>query len=194
MYVVGSEQPTFSVCLNLSLSGIDFGGVCTAKKMNDFVDVFTRARGAGLHMAMHCGEDPNDQKEVKEMLSFRPDRLGHCPFLDKDNMEALVQSGIPVETCITCHKLAFAVEFKHNIYSRLPHSQLTLATDNPAFYGTTLSQEFMILCTHHDLTLVDLLSLARQGIEFAFVSSEVKDSLRSQFDQSVNNLIVEFNL
>jgi adenosine deaminase len=82
--------------------GVELGGVSTAGDWSVLEPLFARARAAGLPVALHCGEDANNQAEVKRMLEFAPERLGHCVFLDDANMELLYQSGITVESCVTC--------------------------------------------------------------------------------------------
>ena len=66
----------------------------------------------------------------------RPLRLGHCVYYDDANLDRLRESGIAVEACLTCHQRVFRVPYAENIVGTLPWSQVTLATDNPAFLGS----------------------------------------------------------
>lgn len=60
--------------------GIDLSGDPTCKSFEDFRNQITRARDAGLKLALHCGEVQNDS-EIKSMLEYGMDRLGHGTFI-----------------------------------------------------------------------------------------------------------------
>ena len=52
--------------------------------------------------------------------------------------------------------------------------QVTLSTDNPSFYASTLSDEYALCCRAHRLTFRQLVELARGAIEFTFAPEHVK--------------------
>eukprot|EP00041_Stephanoeca_diplocostata_P005212 m.58031 g.58031 ORF g.58031 m.58031 type:complete len:369 (+) comp15638_c0_seq4:254-1360(+) len=175
--------------------GVELGGVTTAKHWRDFVPVFAHARGAGLPVALHCGEDTTRQAQWKEMIDWRPDRLGHCVYLDHDNMAALRASGIPVEIAPTCHELVFGVDCKDNIFGQLYTSrQVTVATDNPTFYNVSLSSEYAKIAQTYRLTIGNLVALARCSIDFAFTSPAARAHLRRDFDARVQRLARKYGV
>lgn len=62
------------------ICGVDLSGDPTCKSFEDFKNQLTRARDAGLKLALHCGEVQNDS-EIKSMLEYGMDRLGHGTFI-----------------------------------------------------------------------------------------------------------------
>ena len=175
--------------------GVELGGVTTAGSWEAFRPMFQQARDAGLPIALHCGENKQNQAEPREMMAFGPERLGHCVYLDDANMQRLLESGIPVETCLTCHDLCFSVPYPENVFAKLhKKGKVCLATDNPSFYQTSLSDEYIRCCEHHDVTIADVFALARDAIDFAFTSEETKASLRHRFDAAVDKLKQSYNL
>ncbi len=157
--------------------------------------MFNRARKAGLPIALHCGETKKNNDDPREMISFGPERLGHCVYLNDDNMQRLENSNIPVETCFTCHDKIFGVPYSDNIFGKLhPRRQVVLATDNPSFYGTTLSKEFEICAKYHKLTVGDLFDLARRSIDVAFIPSAEREKLYNQFDEQIGLLKKKYNM
>lgn len=56
--------------------GVDLSGDPTCKSFEDFRNQITKAKEAGLKLALHCGEVHNDS-EIKSMLEYGMDRLGH---------------------------------------------------------------------------------------------------------------------
>ena len=98
-------------------------------------------------------------------------------------------------TCLTCHQRCFCTRIADNVFGKLRKTdQVVLATDNPSFYDITLSQEYAQCCTHHNLTVAQLVHFARRGIDFAFCPDELKATLRKQFDEQVHKLVDKFKL
>eukprot|EP00747_Dinoflagellata_sp_TGD_P100983 gnl/TRDRNA2_/TRDRNA2_168210_c1_seq1.p1 gnl/TRDRNA2_/TRDRNA2_168210_c1~~gnl/TRDRNA2_/TRDRNA2_168210_c1_seq1.p1 ORF type:complete len:417 (-),score=70.99 gnl/TRDRNA2_/TRDRNA2_168210_c1_seq1:45-1154(-) len=177
--------------------GVELGGVATQGAWEDFEPMFSKARRAGLPVALHCGEDQSasKQEEWRQMLAFAPQRLGHCVHMDASNLARVVDSRTPVEACLVCHKLHFGIPISENIFGKLfPTSQVVLGTDNPAFYETRLSREYDLCCQHHGLRLTDLFSLARRAIDFTFQSETSKATMRKNFDRQLAVLLNKFNI
>lgn len=175
--------------------GVELGGVTTVGSWEtDFKPVFLRARDAGVPIVLHSGENKASQREWQQMMEFKPLRLGHCVYYDDANLDRLRESGIAVEACLTCHQRVFRVPYAENIVGTLPWSQVTLATDNPAFLGTTLSMEYAICCRHHSLTLTELFALARRSIAFTLVNTADKAALCADFDSRLATLKEKFKI
>jgi len=178
-----------------SVCGVEMGGVATEGNFEDFVPALLKARAAGLPVALHCGEDPARQAEWRRMLAFRPARLGHCVHLDQTNFDTVLAEGLPVEACITCHRLHFGIPFEENIFKRLfPTQQVVLGTDNPALYQTNLSEEYFRCCDVFGLRVVEFIALARRAIDFTFQDESAKAELRHRFDVRVSELRRHFSI
>ncbi|KAH8959883.1 hypothetical protein BDL97_06G100500 [Sphagnum fallax] len=75
--------------------GIDLSGDPAIGQWKTFLPALTLAREMGLPLALHCGEVHNPE-EVKSILDFHPERLGHVCCLDDLEWQALLASKIPV--------------------------------------------------------------------------------------------------
>ncbi|XP_072757087.1 N6-Methyl-AMP deaminase isoform X2 [Anoplolepis gracilipes] len=84
--------------------GIDLSGDPTTGY--SFLELLKMSRKAGLKIAAHCAEVPNEV-ETTDILKFKPNRLGHCTCIhpnlqgSKQLFDMLLESKIPVELCLT---------------------------------------------------------------------------------------------
>lgn len=65
-------------------SGIDFSGDATVGEARDYLNVFNKAKNAGLNLAIHMGEVRGLDDESVAILSLPPDRIGHGTFLHEN--------------------------------------------------------------------------------------------------------------
>ena len=63
------------------VKGVDFSGDPNFGKFSDYRELLQEARGNGLKLALHCGEIDNQEEEIREMLEFGMNRLGHGTFI-----------------------------------------------------------------------------------------------------------------
>ncbi|XP_074456513.1 N6-Methyl-AMP deaminase isoform X2 [Larus michahellis] len=87
--------------------GLDLSGDPTAGHGQDFLEPLSEAKKAGLKLALHLSEIPNQEEETKVLLGLPPDRIGHGTFLNSatagsEELVLLVrQNQIPIEFCMT---------------------------------------------------------------------------------------------
>lgn len=81
------------------IRGIDLSGNPQVGRFENAI--FKIAKENGLYTTIHCAEVKNDE-EVKEILNFRPNRLGHATFLHpnyggcQENWQLYCEQKIPV--------------------------------------------------------------------------------------------------
>lgn len=173
-----------SYVVGLDLSGDPMAG-------GTFINLLKRARMAGLKIAAHCAEVPNEA-ETADILEFRPDRLGHCtcihPSLEgSDEMyQILLKSKIPVELCLTSNIKCNTVlsyeshQFKYLYKDKHP---ICLSTDDKGVFNTTLSKEFEIVGSTFRLTREELKKLCISTVQYTFATVEEKTKLLSMLDR-----------
>lgn len=61
---------------------MDLSGDPLKYTFKDFAPVFTEARNAGLGIAIHGAEVTEKYEDIKDILDFGPDRLGHGTFVE----------------------------------------------------------------------------------------------------------------
>jgi adenosine deaminase len=112
-----------------------------------------KARGAGLHLTTHAGEDPGpgSPNEVREAIEvLQAERIGHgIHIIHDDDVMALVRANdVALEVCPTSNWLTSAVPTtaEHPI-RRLMEKEIavTINSDDPGLFGIDLCHEYEIL-------------------------------------------------
>ena len=85
--------------------GVDLCGDPSKGDVATFSPAFLRAKEAGLKVTLHFAEIPasSSSEELKTLLSFHPDRLGHVICVPEEIQEEVQQVGIGLEMCISCN-------------------------------------------------------------------------------------------
>lgn len=172
--------------------GVDLAGDPTAPTdLASFRSAFRRAKSAGLGVTVHFAELPSKTlaEEMKEMLSWNPDRLGHVIHVPLDVRKEIVRRGIGVELCLTCNVLAGMLpgsnsdtEDQESTRAGFPDHHFgwwwssTRSTDYPISLGTddvgvflsSSSDEHHLAATHFGLRRDDLEDLTRRAAMGAF--------------------------
>jgi len=143
-----------------------------------FRDQFAYAKNQGLRLTAHAGESAGPES-IWGALNLGAERIGHglTASQDPELIEELATRQIPVEICLTsnlrtscCAKLA-----DHPIKRYFDQGlMLTLNTDDPAMFGTTLNREYELAQTEFAFTDEHLRELARNSFEASFLPPEKK--------------------
>ena len=132
------------------LVGIELSGDPRKGSFADFKDQFKRAQELGIKVTLHCAETADQKAESQDMIDFKPDRLGHCCFLTKEQIKQTVDMNIPVEICPTSNVSAtqcgLAQFLKHaQEFTRLDHNVI-ICCDDTLLFNTNLSMELFEFC------------------------------------------------
>jgi len=166
--------------------GIGIGGDEQKAPPELFRSVYAYAEDHGLRLTAHAGET-GPPESVWGALNLHAERIGHglTAAQDPDLIEELAQRQIPVELCITSNlrtgvcKAIAEHPAKHYFDQGI---MITLNTDDPALFGTTLSREYQIAQETFGFTDEHLRELARNSFEASFLPAEKKLELLSLFD------------
>ncbi|MBI5134888.1 adenosine deaminase [Candidatus Uhrbacteria bacterium] len=157
--------------------GIDIAGPQHPDfRMQEYADLFQDAKRHGLGVTIHTGEE-GDLSEMKFVVEkIQPQRIGHG-FLaahDRALLRSLVEQGIVLELCPTSNlnigTIASVSKLK-KMYRALYEArvELTINTDGPEMYGTTLWKEFNFLRENGVFTEEELSELRSNAMKATFV-------------------------
>src|SRR5580692_3679364 len=166
--------------------GIGIGGDEVKAPPELFRSVYAYAADHGLRLTAHAGET-GPPESIWGALNLRAERIGHgfTASHDPDLIEELAQRQIPVELCITSNLRTGFCKTVADHPTKNYFDQgvmITLNTDDPALFGTTLSREYQIAQETFGFTDEHLRELARNSFEASFLPAEKKLEFLNLFD------------
>ncbi len=174
----------------LGVVGIGLGGSEHDYPPEPFAPVFERARSRGLRTTAHAGEAAGPQSVRGAVEALRVERLGHATraIEDPDLMELLALRRIPLELCPLSNVRTGAVPSldRHPVAEYLRMGlPVTINTDDPAMFNTTLAGEFLALHQTHGLTRTDVARLLGNAIEASWMDDTEKARRHRELDAAL---------
>jgi adenosine deaminase/aminodeoxyfutalosine deaminase len=166
--------------------GFGIGGDERKAEPELFRDVYTHAREHGLRLTAHAGETAGPGS-IWGALNLRVERIGHglTAIQDAELMEELAHRQIPIEISITSNLRTGVCRTIQDHPVRQYFDQglmVTLNTDDPAMFHTTLSREYQLAQETFGFTDEHLRELARNSFEASFLPAEKKLAFLNLFD------------
>ena len=144
-----------------------------------FTAVFDRARREGLPAVAHAGEEgpPEYIYEALDLLKVK--RIDHGVRCEEDPqlVERLVRERMPLTVCpLSNIKLkVFQQVEAHNLKRLLDRGLcVTVNSDDPAYFGGYLLENFVAVERGLGLTVAELTTLARNSFEASFLEAPAK--------------------
>ena len=105
---VAQAEEVVDLCIkhrSAGVVGIDLCGDPAKGDVRTFTDTFARAKAAGLKMTLHFAEAKASATdiELKTLLSWKPDRLGHVIHVKEEYRKIIERENIGVELCLSCN-------------------------------------------------------------------------------------------
>ena len=182
--ITGADAPEGVVALGL-------GGPEAGFPPELFADSFGRAQAAGFGSVPHAGETVGPASVWGAIRSLHADRIGHGVRAVEDPalLSHLAEHGIPLEVSMTSNVLlgvSPSIE-QHQIGALLEAGvKVTLNTDDPAYFGTTLTRELELAHQIHNLSLPQLAEMQRTAIDVSFAPADVKQRISRELAVSGN--------
>jgi adenosine deaminase len=144
--------------------------------------VFARAKAEGLKSVPHAGEQhgPPSLRETLDLLA--PDRIGHgvrC-LADPELTAEIADRGIPLEVCPSSNvALGVVSSFAAHPLPLLLAAgvQLSLASDDPPLFGTTLVEEYQRCVAAFGWGPEQVLAIAGAAVQHSFMPDARKREL-----------------
>lgn len=172
--------------MDRNVVGIGIGGDERRAGAEIFGPVYARAHALGLRLSVHAGESVGPES-IWAALNIGAERIGHGLHANEDVelIEVLARRQVPVEVCISSNVLTGCC----GGYERHPVKELfdrglmiTLASDDPAMFHTSLNREYQIAKDVFGFTEQQLLELARNAFEASWLSAGEKIKFLERVD------------
>jgi adenosine deaminase len=143
-----------------------------------FQRVFARAAELGWHRVAHAGEEGPPEYVIEALDLLQVERIDHGnrAMEDPDLVQRLVESGIPLTVCpLSNQRLAVVPDLaKHPIRDMLRSGlRPCINSDDPAYFGGYLEENFAALIEAVDLTREEMLQLVINGFEASFLPESI---------------------
>lgn len=167
--------------------GIGVGGDETAWPAEAFAPAYREARRLGLKTTAHAGEFDGARSVWEAMELLEVDRIGHGIRAVEDPvlLKTLAARRLPLECCPTSNLATGVVRAweAHPIPALARAGTLvTLNSDDPAMFGTTLVDEWRACGERLGFSTAEVLALGRATIEAAFLAPAERDALLREHD------------
>jgi aminodeoxyfutalosine deaminase len=168
-----------------ALVGFGLGGPEIGVPRPQFQPHFDAARAAGLRSVPHAGETTGPETVWDALRLLGAERIGHgtSSAADPALLEHLAAEGIPLEVCPSSNIATRAVATldEHPIRAfRDAGVTVTVNSDDPPMFGTTLNQEYEIAAGLLDLDRDGLRTLATTAVDASFAPDDVKAQVRAE--------------
>ena len=163
-----------------SIIGIGLGGDERSAGSEPFRALYAEAREAGLRLTNHAGETTGPEA-IWEALSIGSERIGHALSAIRDPvlMEELKERQIGMELNPTSNvKTGVCASFAHHPLRRYFDLGLlvSLNSDDPAFFGSNLANEYRLAAEVQGFSREDLRKLASSSIRSSFLPEIAKSA------------------
>ncbi len=169
------------------IAGIGLDSAEVGHPPAEFAEVYRRAREADLIAVAHAGEEgpPQYITEALDVLKVRRIDHGVAAIQDPALQRRLAEAGIALTMCpLSNLELKVTPDLARHPLKRLLDAGLlvTVNSDDPAYFGGYLLQNYVAVQKALDLGLADLAQLARNSITASLLPEERKAELIAEID------------
>jgi aminodeoxyfutalosine deaminase len=169
-----------------SIIGIGLGGDERQACSEPFRALYADAARAGLRLTNHAGETTGPEA-IREALAIGSERIGHAlsAIQDAELLQDLKLRGVPLELNPTSNvRTGVCPSFAEHPLRRYFDLGLlvTVNSDDPAFFGSDLANEYLLAHTVQGFTREELRQLAANSIRASFLPDPAKAAWLTQID------------
>ena len=186
---VEAAERVFNKAIELrqrNVIGIGIGGDERRAAPELFRELYARAKDHGLRLTAHAGESSGPRSILGALEALKAERIGHglTAYQDCELMARLAESQVPIEICLTSNLrtgcCATAAQHPLKTYYDLG-LMVTLNTDDPAMFETTLSREYQVAQETFGFADAQLRELAMNSFRASFLPEERKHEYLLRF-------------
>jgi adenine deaminase len=170
--------------------GIGMGGAEAGNPPSKFARFFRAARDRGFRTTVHAGEE-GPAAYVREALELlHVDRIDHgnACLADPDLVRELAMRRIPLTVCPLSNLRLGVVKdvARHPLKAMMAAGlHVTVNSDDPPYFGGYVTENLLACRDALGLSPEDIVGLARNGIEAAFVTPDERRHLIGKLDAYV---------
>ena len=170
---------------------LGLGGPEAGHPAADFAALFRKARAAGLPANPHAGEGAGPQSVWQTLEALSPSRIGHGvrSIEDPALVEHLAQMGLHLEVCPTSNvALGVYRSFAAHPLKRLLAAgcKVSINSDDPVLFRTTLTQEYLRAVRHCGLDLADIRQSILAALQASYLTEPERSALRIRLLEDAN--------
>ncbi len=156
-----------------------------------FKGVFDEARKQGYLVVAHAGEEgpPEYVWEALNLLNVNRIDHGNRSLEDSKLIERLVENKIPLTVCpLSNIKLRNVDKIENHPIKTMLNLGLvaTVNSDDPAYFGGYVNENFTAVANVLNLTEQDVYSLARNSFKASFLENSEKEKLLGTLDKFIS--------
>lgn len=172
-----------------SIIGIGLGGDERRCGSEPFKEMYSEAKAAGLKLTNHAGET-TPASAIWKALEIGSERIGHAlsAIEDENLLHELKARSIPLELNPTSNvRTGNCASFAAHPLRKYFDAGLlvTLNSDDPAFFGSDIENEFVLAATEQGFTREELRQLATNSIVASFLPEAEKKRWLDQIHTTV---------
>jgi adenosine deaminase len=169
------------------ITGFGMAGAEMLGRPGDFAYSFDMAREAGMRLTCHAGEWGGPDMVADTIRDLRPERIGHGinAIRDLALVDRIAEQGITLEVCPGSNVfLKAAKSWKDHPIRALRDRgvRVTVSTDDPPFFGTTMTKEFEGLERAFGWDEEVFADLQRVALDAAFCDAATKDKIGKRLE------------
>jgi aminodeoxyfutalosine deaminase len=170
-----------------SLVGFGLGGPEAGVPRPQFAPHFAAATAAGLRSVPHAGETTGPETIWDSLRVLGAERIGHGTSAAQDPalLAHLAAEGIPLEVCPSSNIATRAVARleEHPVRAfRDAGVVITINSDDPPMFNTTLNREYEIAADLLDLDEAGVADLARAAVHASYAPEDVRSRVLAEID------------
>ncbi|RAH65109.1 putative adenosine deaminase [Aspergillus aculeatinus CBS 121060] len=176
--------------------GLDICGDPTKGDIALYAPALALAKAVGLGVTVHFAEvapNPhqprNQEEELRTLLDFEPDRLGHVIHVSAPIKQAIRQRRCALELCLSCnvHAGMVAGGFAEHHFGEwwadgTGQCVVVLCTDDVGFFCSPVSNEYRLAAEHFRLGRAEVLRLCRRSYGAIFGGAAETERLHKLLD------------
>jgi adenosine deaminase len=169
------------------------GGIEKGLSNEPFTTHFAEAKASGLHTVAHAGEHGGPESIRSALDHCRAERIDHgIRAIDDPSLLAhLAERRTALDVCPSSNVALAAVPSleEHPLPKlRAAGVAITLNSDDPPFFGTSLTREYLLAHRTWGIPLEELAALSQGALDHAFVPAAQRPAIEQRFRDELEAL------